>query len=305
MEGRIETGLPAVINSPKTLGLATATGVINVASKDMSADLEHSKRPPARRKIVALGAFLVAVAAEPAMAQAPQAQISDPWMGFNRGAYRFSMAVDHAVIAPVIHAYIHVTPEPVRDGLHNAIANLDEPRTVGNDILQGNFKPAGAATARFALNSVVGVAGLIDVAAKVGLPRREADFGQTLGRYGAPSGPYLFVPFAGPSSVRDGVGRLVDIFADPMLFAAGGINTTFGQVRTGVAVVDARVSVDDQMRVVTRDFTDPYATIRAAYAQQREAQIDLAKGQSAAAKAQDLPDFGPEPPPAPPAPPKS
>jgi phospholipid-binding lipoprotein MlaA len=257
-----------------------------------------------RHKIVAMCALLVAFQAEPALAQTPQAQIADPWMGFNRGAYRFSMAVDHAVIAPVIHVYIRLTPEPVRGGLHNAIANLDEPRTVGNDILQGHFKLAGAGTARFALNSVVGVAGLIDVAAKVGIPRREADFGQTLGRYGVASGPYLFVPFAGPSSVRDGIGRLVDIFADPMLFAAGGINTTFGQVRTGVAVVDARVSVDDQMRVVTRDFTDPYAAIRATYAQQRADRIDAAKGQTDAAKVQDLPDFGPEPPP-PPAPPKS
>ena len=125
-------------------------------------------------------------------------------------------AIDRAAIAPVIHAYVKVVPTPVRTGLDNAISNLAEPRTVANDILQGRFKPAGRATARFVINSTVGIAGLVDVAGKAGIERQEADFGQTLGRYGVKSGPYIFVPLAGPTSLRDGVGRLVDIFADPL-----------------------------------------------------------------------------------------
>jgi phospholipid-binding lipoprotein MlaA len=254
----------------------------------------------ASMSIAALSALVIAVAmaTTPAMAQTGQgqaAQIRDPWMRLNRRAYGFSMATDRAVIAPVVRAYIKAMPQPVRAGLSNAVANLNEPRTAGNDILQGRFKRAGAATARFAINSVVGIAGLIDVAGNVGIQRHESDFGQTLGRYGISSGPYLFVPFAGPSSVRDSFGRLIDVFADPVMVAAGGIDTTFGQVRTGVAVVDARVAVDDQMRALEHDFTDPYAAIRGAYAQQRANAIDVARGKTAASKIQDLPDFDSEP----------
>jgi phospholipid-binding lipoprotein MlaA len=299
------------------------TGVNDVALIDMPTPLGHLRRVANIRAALLTGALGAAMVAAPALAQAPppspsapipsavttlppaprDAQIPDPWARTNRGVYKFSMALDRAIFAPVIHVYLHVVPQPVRDALHHAIQNLDEPRTAGNDILQGHFHKAGTATARFAINSTFGLVGLIDVAGRSGIPRHESDFGETLGRYGAGSGPYVFVPFAGPSSVRDGIGRLIDIFGDPVSAVAGSFNTTFGEVRTGVAVVDARASVDDQMQALNRQFTDPYATIRSAYSQQRAALIGAARGETPANAVQDLPDFGPDSGAAPAAPP--
>jgi phospholipid-binding lipoprotein MlaA len=222
------------------------------------------------------------------------ALIPDPWSGPNHTSYRLTRAIDRAAIAPVIRTYVRVVPTPVRTGLDNAISNLDEPRTVANDVLQGRFKPAGKATARFVINSTVGVAGLVDVATRIGIEKHESDFGQTLGRYGVKSGPYIFVPLAGPTSLRDGAGRLVDIFADPLGLLVGGLGTVFGDVRAGVGAVTERTAADDQLKQVDSTFTDPYASIRSVYSQQRASQIAVARGHSEEDVSQ-LPDFGAPP----------
>jgi phospholipid-binding lipoprotein MlaA len=237
----------------------------------------------------------------PALAQSPSpALIPDPWSGANHELYAINHTVDHAVIAPVIHAYIRVTPKVFRTGLSHAVDNLEEPRIAGNDLLQLHPARAGIAITRFILNSSFGLAGLVDVAATSGLPRHESDFGQTLARYGAPSGPYVFVPIAGPSDIRDGVGRLIDAFGDPLTAAFGGLgDTTFGNVRAGVTVVTARTDADDQLTGLDRDFTDPYAALRSAYSQNRAAMVASAKGETQATAVQDLPDFGAVPPPKP------
>ncbi len=220
--------------------------------------------------------------------------IPDPWSGPNHTSYRVTRAIDRAAIAPVIRTYVRVVPSPVRTGLDNAISNLDEPRTVANDVLQGRFRPAGKATARFVINSTVGVAGLVDVATRIGIEKHESDFGQTLGRYGVRSGPYIFVPLAGPSSLRDGAGRLVDIFADPLGLLVGGLGTVFGDVRAGVGTVTERTNADDQLRQVDSTFTNPYASIRSAYSQQRASKISVARGRGQDDVSQ-LPDFGSAP----------
>jgi phospholipid-binding lipoprotein MlaA len=243
-------------------------------------------------------------AASPALAQAPAsaaaAPVYDPWQGANRGLYRFNHAVDHAVIAPAIHGYMAVTPAELRHGLSRAIENLQEPRIVLNDLLQGHPIRGGTATARFAINSTIGLLGFMDVASHAGLARHDADFGQTLGRYGAGAGPYVFVPVFGASNVRDGLGRIVDALADPLTLAFGGIgSSTFGDVRTGVGVVSARADVDAQLIGLDRDFTDPYATLRSAYTQQRAAQVADARGETPAQSVKDLPDFAPSSAPAP------
>ena len=113
------------------------------------------------------------------------------------------------------------------------------------------------------------------------------------------TGPYVFVPFFGPSDVRDGVGRIVDAFGDPVIWIVGGLDTTFGQVHEGVRVLQARVDVDDQLQSLDRDFTDPYATLRSAYSQNRAFKIDEAKGVTPQAQVDDLPDFGSDAPPSP------
>jgi phospholipid-binding lipoprotein MlaA len=202
------------------------------------------------------------------------------------------MKVDKAVIAPMVHGYIRVAPGSVRAAIGRALHNLEEPRIAGNDILQGHFRRAGSAIGRFLLNSVVGIGGFFDPATDAGLARHESDFGQTLGRYGAGTGPYIMLPFVGPSNVRDGIGLTVDFLGDPLAWATGGLTSTFGKARDGVYVAQARVDDDDQMTALRRDFTDPYATLRSAYAQNRAFQIRRARGEPAASAVQELPDFG-------------
>ena len=250
---------------------------------------------------------LALLAAGPALAQeaAPaKAKIPDPWEGINRGFMKFTLAVDGAVIAPPVHAYRRYAPQPVQTAIRNVVYNLYGPRIFANDVLQLRFEKAGETTIRFVANSTVGLGGMIDVAGKTGLPRHEADFGQTLGRWGVGTGPYLFVPFYGPSNLRDGFGALADAVGDPVAWTIGDITTTFGQVRAGVNVAQARVDIDDTLESVRRDTADPYATMRSGYAQNRAYMIDQAKGVPAAAQVNALPDFGAEAPAPAPAPAK-
>jgi len=213
----------------------------------------------------------------------------DPWHAANRPVFAVSMEVDKGVIAPVAHGYRRVLPAPVRKSVRSAIDNLGEPGTVLNDLAQGHPSRAGVATARFAINSTVGLLGLFDVASRMNLPYHESDFGQTLGRWGAQPGPYIYVPVVGPSNLRDGLGRIVDAFTDPVSLLTGGVTTTLGAIRFTATTVDARVGADSAFRAL-KDATDPYATARSAYTQRRTAVVQLATGE-----AEVLPDFEPAP----------
>lgn len=220
---------------------------------------------------------------------ATQASVSpdagDPWRGLNRVSFAISMGLDRIVIGPVAHLYMAVVPGPVRDRVSSAVYNLGEPNTTMNLALQGHGKAAARSGTRFVVNSTVGVLGLFDVAAKTGLKRREADFGQTFGRYGAGPGPYLYVPVMGPTNLRDGTGRVLDIVTDPLGLAFGGLENRFGRARLGVTILDTRV-VYDSAFVALDDTIDPYAASRSASLQRRAAFVREATGE-----VQALPDF--------------
>lgn len=211
--------------------------------------------------------------------------INDPLEGANRASFKFSMGVDKVLLAPISHGYMAVTPEVVRDRVSSAVYNLGEPNTVINHVLQGRPKRAMRSTTRFLVNSTIGVLGLFDVAAKMNLPPREADFGQTFGTWGAQPGAYLYVPVMGPMNVRDGVGRALDIVTDPVRAVGGGLGTDFGKARLAVTILDTRTLADPALRAV-KDSNDPYATARSAYTQYREAFIRQATGET-----EELPDF--------------
>jgi phospholipid-binding lipoprotein MlaA len=226
------------------------------------------------------------VAAPPASAAADAAQSAyDPLEGFNRGTFRFSMGLDHAVLRPIAHGYMAVTPRTIQNRVSAVVYNLGEPSTTLNDILQGHPKRAGRSSARFLINSTVGVLGLWDVATKMKIPAHDADFGQTFGYYGVKPGPYLYVPVIGPSSFREGVGRVLDFFTDPVGIVGGGYTTTFGATRMAVQTVDIRARADTAFRAL-EDSTDPYATTRSAFGQYRAAFLREATGET-----QTLPDF--------------
>jgi phospholipid-binding lipoprotein MlaA len=224
-----------------------------------------------------------AIDAPPVQEQGPTAY--DPLHGFNRASFGLSMGVDRVLLRPIAHGYMAVTPKPVRNRVSSVVYNLGEPSTALNDVLQGHPKRFGVTTSRFLINSTIGVLGLFDVAANMGLPSHDADFGQTFGRYGVKPGPYLYVPVIGPSSFREGVGRVLDFVTDPVGIVGGGYTSTFGATRLAVQTVDTRSNADGAFRALD-DAVDPYVTARSAYGQYREALVREATGE-----VQALPDF--------------
>lgn len=136
--------------------------------------------------------------------------VQDPIEGFNRRVYRFNGQFDDLIYLPVVRTYEWATPQFVRTGVTNVFSNLADIPNLGNSILQGKAQKSMRTTARLLFNTTLGVVGLFDVAKKMGLPQEPEDFGQTLGHYGVPPGPYLVLPFLGPSSLRDASGRAAD-----------------------------------------------------------------------------------------------
>lgn len=236
-----------------------------------------------RRAMFVLGFAAACVA--PSIAAA-QEQAADPWEGFNRDMFAVHEGLDNAVLEPVARGYRTITPEPVRQGVVNVLRNLRAPVTFANNLLQGDVGRAGVTAARFGVNSTIGIAGLFDAATPMGLERREEDFGQTLGVWGVGAGPYLFIPVLGPTNVRDGAGRIVDMAFDPFTWAEFDEEDTARAARgvmTGVSVREATLETVDNIR---RDSIDPYVTIRTSYALLRESAI-----RNGATDVQDLPEF--------------
>lgn len=134
----------------------------------------------------------------------------DPWEGFNRSMFTFNDAIDGAVLKPVAKGYKAITPTPVQKGVSNFFSNLGEIGNITNNLLQGKWDQTASSTFRFLINSTAGWFGIFDVASEMGLKHYDEDFGQTLGYWGVSSGPYLVLPFFGPSTVRDGSGLVAE-----------------------------------------------------------------------------------------------
>jgi phospholipid-binding lipoprotein MlaA len=193
----------------------------------------------------------------------------DPYEPFNRGVYRFNDAIDRGFATPVTKAYRAVTPQPVRTGVTNFLSNLTYPGTVVNAALQGKVRQAGRDSARFLLNTTLGLGGVLDPATSAGLELNDEDFGQTLGKWGVPSGPYVVLPLLGPSSVRDSFGTVLDRGTDPSNY----IDDTAVSVGLNfVQLLDRRSRIMDVERQLDGVF-DRYAFIRNAWLQRREFQV--------------------------------
>lgn len=139
-------------------------------------------------------------------------QVYDPWEGFNRQVYRFNALFDRHVFLPVVSGYETITPKFMRTGISNFFSNLRDIRNLVNSVLQLKGEKAASTSARFVVNTTIGLLGFIDVATPMDLQQQNEDFGQTLGVWGAGQGPFLVLPLLGPSSVRDGIGLGVDSF---------------------------------------------------------------------------------------------
>jgi len=184
--------------------------------------------------------------------------------------YTFNDVFDRALVKPLATGYRYVIPSPVRRGVGNFFSNLRAPTTFINDLLQGKPARARQTLDRFLLNSSIGIFGLIDIATSLGKPAHEEDYGQTLAVWGIPSGPYLVLPFLGPSTVRDAVGKIPEFYIADPLWDPSDVRVTVA--RFGLRLLDLRsrlLGVDRILQIQV----DPYLFVRETYLQQRSAQI--------------------------------
>ena len=191
---------------------------------------------------------------------------SDPLEPLNRGIYKFNDAVDKAVLKPVATGYKETMPDPVRTAVGNFFSNLDDVLVLLNDLLQFKLERAATDFSRLVWNTTVGIAGLIDVATPMDLAKHNEDFGQTLGYWGVGNGPYLVLPFFGPSTLRDAVGSAVDAQFDPVVQ-----HTPVAERNSAIAIhgVDTRSRLLDAEKVLDEAAIDRYVFLRDAYLQRR------------------------------------
>jgi phospholipid-binding lipoprotein MlaA len=191
----------------------------------------------------------------------------DPWEDFNRSVFGFNDWFDRAIFKPSAQVYDKVTPQFIKSGIGNFFDNIGELPTIGNDILQGQLGRAASATGRFVINTTLGLAGTVDVASEFGLEKHKEDFGQTLAVWGAPAGPYVVLPFLGPSTVRD-TGALAGDWGTDLLSHIDNVETRNGL--RALEILDLRASflAADELMI-----GDRYVFLRDAYLQSRDYEI--------------------------------
>jgi phospholipid-binding lipoprotein MlaA len=228
----------------------------------------------------------------PAPAMRPHHAKGDPLEGFNRRMFRAHQGFDRRFFRPAAMGYKHALPKVVRGGIRNVLRNLGEPIVFLNYLLQ--LKPGKAAetAGRFLINSTLGFGGLVDMAKTPGvrLPHRDNGLGNTLAFYGVKPGPYLFLPFVGPTTLRDLIGGRGDALVLPL-----GVGSPFDQLEyqipSGVlSGLDARAEADDDLNALFAGAVDPYATLRSVYLQNRVAEIQQLKGAKKAKAGAELDD---------------
>ena len=199
-----------------------------------------------------------------------QADPRDPWEGMNRQIYAFNEKVDDAVLQPVARTYVKVLPSFVRTGVRNFMGNLGDVWTTVNAGLQLKGQAAAESFMRVAVNSTLGLYGVLDVATEAGLEKRREDFGQTLGHWGVGSGPYVMLPLFGPSTLRDTVALPLDMQAGPSAFFSGSdARNVVGVTR----VIDLRAGLLQTSDALKGASLDSYSFVRDAWLQKRQSDV--------------------------------
>ena len=195
-------------------------------------------------------------------------EINDPFEDLNRDIFIFNEKLDEKLLKPAALTYRKVTPQFARTGVTNFFNNLEEIDTTINQILQGEIKYAFNDAGRFVINSTIGLFGLIDVASKMGLEKHEEDFGQTLGVWGFNSGPYIMIPFLGPSNPRDLLSRPISSFL------SGTFAMEDNDVKITLVGIDALETRERLLDAETLIIGDKYIFVKDAYIQSREYEIN-------------------------------
>ena len=193
----------------------------------------------------------------------------DPLEPLNRAVFSFNEVVDDNILQPVAKTYKYITPDPVETGVSNFFGNLGEVSTIANDVLQLKFGQAGNDILRFSINTTLGVLGIFDVASSIGLKKNKEDFGQTLGYWGMPQGPYLVLPFFGSSSFRDAPG----LYADMAISPVEQLHNKEQLAAKTLNVIDIRARLLRATRILDTAAKDKYIFLRESYLQRRAKMI--------------------------------
>lgn len=203
-------------------------------------------------------------------ATGPNANPADPLEPFNRTVFNLNDGLDRAIFKPVAIAYKEITPSPLRTGVNNFFNNIADVWSIVNNALQFKPKETLETGMRVAFNTIFGFAGVLDIGTEMRLPRNKQDFGQTLGYWGVVSGPYVVLPFFGPSSVRDSVGTVVDSSVDLVNNVK---NVPARNALIGLRVVDKRADFLDASDALEQASLDKYSFTRDLYLQRRASSI--------------------------------
>lgn len=224
------------------------------------------------RKLHCILALLLAFggcAGNPPARTAAQASAEDPWEGLNRNIYQVNTNLDRYTLKPVARGYREILPGALRTGIDNFFVNLRSPWHSINNLLQGDGMQALHEAGRFLFNSTFGIGGLIDVASDMGIGQYKEDFGQTLAVWGVPKGPYVVVPFFGPSTLRDALAMPLDFAADPLVWYDNSSIRDKLYVLRIIALRERYLGAEGLLE----EAYDPYIRLREAYLQNRRYQV--------------------------------
>jgi phospholipid-binding lipoprotein MlaA len=200
-------------------------------------------------------------------ATGPNVDSRDPLEPFNRGMYQFNDTVDRAVVKPVATVYRDVLPSPLRTGVTNFFANLQDAWSVVNNSLQLKGEAAGDSLMRFGVNTFLGLGGLLDIASEMKIERHTEDFGQTLGHWGVGAGPYLVLPLLGPSTLRDTAALPVDAQGN---LVSGVSDVSTRNSLTALGLLNRRARLLEATSILDQVALDPYTFTRDAFLQRRQ-----------------------------------
>ncbi|WP_427311623.1 MlaA family lipoprotein [Cupriavidus sp. H39] len=221
----------------------------------------------AARHLRSILATAAAAAALAGCATGPTANPKDPLEPFNREVSKINEDFDKGILRPVAQVYADYMPTPVQRAVENFFSNVSDVYSAVNNLLQGKPTRAAEDTMRVAMNTVLGIGGLIDIATPAGLPKYKEDFGQTLGVWGVPAGPYLVLPLFGPSTFRDTAGMLVDRQADPSAYF---YPVSLRNSLVGVRIVAGRAQLLGASNLLEQAALDKYSFLRDSYLQRRQ-----------------------------------
>lgn len=199
--------------------------------------------------------------------------INDPYETQNRAVHEANKTIDRTVLKPLSGGYGNGVPAPVRQGVGNFAGNLSLPGSIVNDILQANIDDAVSNGVRLLINTTFGIGGLFDPATAWGLPARDSDFGETLHVWGFAEGHYVELPLLGPSTKRDAIGSVVDLFTNPLSYMSPSPERYAGPVSSAVSKVGDRYRFGDTIDAILYDSADSYAQARLLYVESRRFEL--------------------------------